>query len=121
MNATDIAAMGLQNAEFEALKTNTIPGYSLMAKGALDALKAAGLAVIDLPKSDEWGEWAIAGEDDFNVSPVPLMELATGDMQVGCRVAWGELVLNLSTAAARSLAAALLACAASAEAAEVVR
>lgn len=107
MTAAEVVSLGLQAAESEALKSGAIPGYSLMAQGVLDALKAAGYAVIELPKRcpvpTPWGQdclgaWPVTGDNE-PVSAWPDGRVVTPDDK------W------MPAAEAQSLGAALLAAA----------
>jgi hypothetical protein len=109
MSAVDAVVMGLQAAESDALKQGAVPGYTLMAHGALEGLKYAGYAVIELPKRVD-GHWPVDPDDDeFHVCRITLSR--GGVYANGARVSLGSVELNLHGDHARALAAALLAAA----------
>lgn len=85
------------------------PDVPCDAQHQLDALKAAHVAVVELPERGAHGWPVDPDDDDFRVVPVHLVDQRTGEGLTGCRVSWGFMELNLAPVQARRLAAALLA------------
>lgn len=84
------------------------------AQHQLAALKAAGYAVVELPKRVD-GHWPVDPDDDeFHVCRITLSR--NGVYTNGARVSLGNVELNLHGDHARALAAALLAAADAVEA-----